>query len=603
MQIHKLLSKKDITNFLAYFLGFYLIILLARFFTTAGHLNLFMWQGYQLLFALAFASSSVLFKYQKKHTLLFLFVALLWGASCLCKIGANMVLNEREIVQTIGIGTIFYTQITLLLYFFSLIKNRVLARILRWLSLILFALLFLPPLLVIGYYIVSNGRMLSSNILLTIFQTNIGEIYAYLAEQNIVLWIVSVIAILVLTFIISYLLSTIKINFHFRKSFVFNTILVIYLTFCIVPKLSSSFVVNMFIRVSDTLAEYKSYAKLSAQRNLRLTELQKILDSNKDAQLHVLVVGESTVRHHLAAFGYKKPTTPWLSKIVQENKNTIIYPKAYSSNIQTVMSVQFALTSQNQYNATSLQDAYTLTEVASASDYETYWISNQMHFEAYDTPISAISNGADHRVFINDYYGSKLLTTYYDEKLADQFPKINPNKKVLIIFHLMGCHNLYIDRYPSSFKTFDGDNARVNTYDNCILYNDYVLSLLYQKAAENENFMSFTFLSDHGEDPDKGLTHDYSKFTWNMSHIPFVTIFSEKYAAAHPKIIDTLKANKDKYWTSDLLFDTMTHILGINNIPNSNPRFDISKKEYSMNKDNLTIIEGTYNIKDDDSDN
>ena len=93
MQIHKLLSKKDITNFLAYFLGFYLIILLARFFTTAGHLNLFMWQGYQLLFALAFASSSVLFKYQKKHTLLFLFVALLWGASCLCKIGANMVLN------------------------------------------------------------------------------------------------------------------------------------------------------------------------------------------------------------------------------------------------------------------------------------------------------------------------------------------------------------------------------------------------------------------------------------------------------------------------------------------------------------------------------
>ncbi len=81
-----------------------------------------------------------------------------------------------------------------------------------------------------------------------------------------------------------------------------------------------------------------------------------------------------------------------------------------------------------------------------------------MHFTAYDTPISAIFNGADKQIFINDYYGSKLLTTYYDETLADHFPKLEANKKTLIVFHLMGCHNLYIDRYPA-FQPPDLTNA------------------------------------------------------------------------------------------------------------------------------------------------
>ena len=166
----------------------------------------------------------------------------------------------------------------------------------------------------------------------------------------------------------------------------------------------------------------------------------------------------------------------------------------------------------------------------------------------------------------------------------------------------MGCHNLYIDRYPAEFKTFvDGNDERANSYDDCILYNDYVLSLLYQKAAQNKNFMSFTFLSDHGEDPDKGLTHDYSKFTWNMPHIPFVTIFSDSYVVNHKDIVQTLQSHKNSYWTSDLLFNMMTHVLGIENVPHDSPKFDLSKSEYAMTRDNLTIIEGTYRIKDDDT--
>lgn len=574
---------------------------MARFLTTAGKLDLFMWQGYQIPFAIAFASVSALFNYSKKNTFLFLFVAFLWGVACLCRIGADMLLSEREIVQTIGLGVVSYTFFAVLTYMFSFIKHKKLLCFLKCFTLILFSLLLLPPLLVIGYFVASGGHMLSSELLLTLFQTNVGEVYAYLAEQNVLLWGISIAAIIFIAVSVSYLLGHIKIEAHFRKLLVLNLVLIIHFVFFVIPKLSSSFAVNMFVRVSDTLKEYKSYALKSAARETRIMKLQKILSSNDEAGLHVLVVGESTVMHHLEAFGYKRKTTPWLSDMVKNNANTIIYPKAYSSFISTVLAISHALTSRNQYNGVLLEDAYSLTEVASAAGYDTYWISNQMHYTAYDTPIAAIFNGADHRIFINDYFGNRLLTTYYDETLADKFPQVNENKKTLIIFHLMGCHNLYIDRYPAEFKTFvDGDDARIDSYDDCILYNDYVLSLLYQKTFQNKNFMSFTFLSDHGEDPDNGTTHDSSKFTWNMPHIPFVTIFSDKYAQNHADIVSTLKSHQNNYWTSDLLFNLMTHILGIENVPHDRLELDLSKEEYAMNKNNLFIMDGIYHIKDID---
>ncbi|MBR1600585.1 MAG: phosphoethanolamine transferase [Alphaproteobacteria bacterium] len=511
-----------------------------------------------------------------------------------------MVLTEREIVQTIEVGVSFYAIFSIIRYIISYCNKKWISYTLNLCNNIAFSVAMLPSLLVIGYYVVSDKHMLSANILLTLFQTNYEEVVSYLVEQNIVVWILSVLAIIIIMTFFIYLFSKIKRNSDNFKMLTCNIILMTYMVISVFPKLSSSFVIGMIERVSDTLQEYKEYNNISAARAKRISHLHSVIKYNEQPQLHVLVMGESTVRHHLSAFGYSRQTTPWLDKLIEQNKNVVLYPKAYSNNIQTVMSVQFALTSQNQYNNSVLTDAYSITEVASAAGYDTYWISNQMHHKSYDTPINTIGNGADHQVYINEFWGNKLLTMYYDEKLADYFPEIKENSKTFIIFHLMGCHNVYNDRYPESYEFFkDGNDDRVNAYDNCVRYNDYVLSLLYEKAVQNPNFMSFTFLSDHGEDPDKGLTHDYSKFTWNMAHIPFFNIFSQKFAEQNTEIINTLKNNSGKYWTSDLLYNEMLHILGISNAPDENEYFDISSVYYNMPYDKLTIIEGQRYIKDD----
>lgn len=588
-------------RFAAFFTGFYILLMLGRFCTTAAEVKLIWYQGYHIVCAAVFALVCAMYGYSRRTTGLLLFTSLVWFCAALCKRGSGMVLSEREIVQTVETGVAMYAVCAVIFRLLCYGRGAV-CKVLKIIVGVLFALSLLMPLLVSGYYVVSGGHMLSANILLTLFQTDCAEVISYLREQNLPLWAVSVAAVIMFAVAAAVVFGREK-PAGGRALMAVNTLLAVYLVFGVFPKLNSSFIINTVIRISDTLKEYSEYDEISALRGERIAKLQKTVKSSAEPQLHVVVMGESTVRGHLSAFGYAQKTTPELDKLVAGGaKHIFLFPQAYSNNIQTVMSVQFALTSQNQYDGLGLKDAWSLTEVASAAGFETYWISNQMHQTTYDTPIKTIADGADHRVYINESSGGKLRTTYYDAELAEYFPAPAEKGKTLLIFHLMGCHNVYNDRYPGQFEKFSAsESGRVNTYDNCVLYNDYVLSLLYEKAAADPRFMSFTYLSDHGEDPDKGLTHDYSKFTWNMAHIPFYQVFSDKFAAENPDITAALAANSGKYWTSDLLYNELLHILGISGAPGENKKYDISSDGYGMSRKNLTIIEGTRHISEDNN--
>ena len=86
-----------------------------------------------------------------------------------------------------------------------------------------------------------------------------------------------------------------------------------------------------------------------------------------------------------------------------------------------------------------------------------------------------------------------------------------------------------------------------------------------------------------------------------MAHSPFFSVFSDRYVEAHPEVYEALNNNKSKYWTSDLLYDYLLHVLGIENAPEEDSKYDISSFDYDMPYDSLTIIEGQKYIKDDDS--
>lgn len=86
---------------------------------------------------------------------------------------------------------------------------------------------------------------------------------------------------------------------------------------------------------------------------------------------------------------------------------------------------------------------------------------------------------ANHQIWLNGDVGEYIRSNYYDEELADQTPDLKNADNALIVYHLMGCHQLYTERYPFKYQKFDRKVSKTSEYDNAILYTDYVVSRLY----------------------------------------------------------------------------------------------------------------------------
>lgn len=579
------------------FIGFVLFSCALRFLNTQGTFNCFRYSGYALSSAVIFAFNAHLWNYGKKYFVLALAAVILWGGADYMRAFNDMIISERELMQTLSVASIFFGLFANLFWFCRTLKQKPL-RLLCGIAAFIFCLLtYFVPLLFLGYSAVSGGKMLSADILMTLFQTNPDEVMDYISEQNQLLWWSANTVLLLGT--VLFLVFCFKLNScrqNCRKPAVITLLLLAYLSIFSLPRLQLNCAVTAAANMKATLKGFAEYQASLGERAARLQELQKILHSSSDG-VYMLVLGESTTRDHMHAYGYVRPTTPWLDKELS-NPEALIFQNAYSNHVHTIPSLLYILTQQNQYNDLKLKDAYSVIEIAKAAGYQTYWLSNQKKYSVSDTPLTTIAQSADKAQYINDYTGNKSVSTYTDEKLAEFLPDLSHSSKALVIVHLMGCHSLYTDRYTEEFAVFSGSAEKVDTYDNCILHNDYVLEQLYGNISRAPNFMGWFYLSDHGEEPDLNLAHESSKFTFQMSHIPLVMIFSEKFKQQKPDVYKALQEHKNSAWSSDLMFNAMLDILGISGL-NEKAADSIASPDYNHSKDDLLTLHGQMPISKD----
>lgn len=298
----------------------------------------------------------------------------------------------------------------------------------------------------------------------------------------------------------------------------------------LVIKASKNIITKPFIGFAQGLKLYKDFKNAALERAHKFGSLA--IEKDGYNGLYILVIGESQNRNHMSAYGYKRETTPWLSKM-RNDPDAVIFSNAYSNHTHTVPALTYALTSKSQYNNYPLQDCPSLIEVAKASGFKTYWISNQVKLSAWDTPISLIASMADRQEFINSNVGEDTRTAYFDEELVNRLKTLHEDStRILLVLHLMGNHGIYEERYPRSFDKFG--RTRIDKYDNSMLYNDAVVKAIYEWAKKQPNFMSLVYVADHSEGVDRGVFHDSSQFDWDLTEIPFWMIFSDKYAKEHP---------------------------------------------------------------------
>lgn len=365
-----------------------------------------------------------------------------------------------------------------------------------------------------------------------------------------------------------------------------------------------SSIAGLWKNVTDYVAEMQLY---NTGHDERFADMQ--VDSTqtlaaKTTGTVIVVIGESASRRYMKAFtpDFQFDNTPWLSEKMAEGFDStgfIVYKNAYACWSQTVPVLQRALTEQSQYNNKEFHTSTSIIDAAKKAGYKTYWFSNQGRYGEFDSAITLVAKTADVAEWTDDAYD---FSDKYDSALLPYLEKVNPNENNFIVLHLMGSHIYYNNRYPRDFKrwvTEDGTGmaTAAPSYANTILYTDYILSQIYDYASKNLNLQAMLYFSDHGENLD--ISHNPDVFSFDMVRIPMFVYLSPEYRSVLPERANNLHNHQDKYFTNDMLYDT---ICGMMNASSNRyeSRQDFSSESYGFSRENLTTMLGQHSLTEDD---
>ena len=560
--------------------------------------------------ASCFLYLKVFFKY-KNNSVKTMWVGYLVLIFIICLIPGRLIAKDSEKPDAIlGFGdfikqSFFFFGIIFSAVFFVHIlsfikpKCRLTSLFVRILS---FTLLLLPCLLPLCYIVnwSFGNPVLSEDAILAFYQTDLLEASSYcisfVKPGRLLIVLVCLLVLISLAFALSKTSSAHNFSIFYRsKEFPIFIILIVLGVF-LVSHFSVNKVTKPFVNADIMLNEYKLYKQMSSSREDVVKKYINGLVDSKSGTF-VLVIGESLSRTHMGCYGYSKETTPWQSSI-KNNPNAVFLENAYSNHTHTVPVLTYALTKINQYNGLDLKEAVSIIDAAKyAGGFKTFWISNQGKIGIYETPISSIASTVDTE-FYTENNSDDPACSRFDEILVDELKKLDlSSQKNLIVIHLMGNHSAYQSRYPQEFIKFTDDNEIVNSYNNSVYYNDYVLSKIYETVKEIPNFQAMVYFSDHGEDVIRNLGHNSASFTWDMARIPFWTIFSDSYIKENKDRYKSLKENTKKAFTNDLIFDYILGLTGITDSSIYSSKNDISSSDYACFKENLKTLHGNKSLE------
>jgi heptose-I-phosphate ethanolaminephosphotransferase len=331
--------------------------------------------------------------------------------------------------------------------------------------------------------------------------------------------------------------------------------------------------------------EIKAYKAEARKRKQNIAFIEtKSLDLSED-QLFVLIIGESTNRNHMQLYGYHRETNPILTSMKDQ---LLIFTDVISSHTDTLPVLENALTFANTDNGRKYYQVYSIIYIARAAGFKTYWLSNQYPVGIWDNTATIMGKTADETIFVNftdksTKWARSKFARSFDEKIFHPFDIVlqEKYKKKFIVIHLMGAHVRYDQRYPSTFEKYNtdintGDKKKskmiseINTYDNAILYNDFIVSQIIKKSKimsnQNNIVSSVIYFSDHGEevfDSKDFIGHHWSRISRHQVEIPFIVWTSERFKEVRYECYEAMAKNIEQPYVTDNLIHSILDILGI----------------------------------------
>lgn len=318
-----------------------------------------------------------------------------------------------------------------------------------------------------------------------------------------------------------------------------------------------------------------------------------VLDPNPRQSAHaaqrkpvviVLVVGETVRAQNWGLNGYARQTTPLLAK-----RKVINFSDFTSSGTDTATALpaMFSINGRHDYNRKEIKGTESLLHLVNRAGVATLWRDNQSGDKGVDLglPFEDMAEIGNPDLKNGNRYFDEILLDQLDTRISGM------EGDGLIVLHMLGNHGpAYFERYPDSFRkwtpTCDSSDisqasheAVINTYDNAILYTDYVLSRaidLLEGISDHDT--ALIYVSDHGESlGENGLyLHGLPMLIApaEQTHVPMVFWMSPGFAASQNIDPACLEARARKPASHDYLFHTVLNLLDIETAV-YNPEWDL----------------------------
>jgi glucan phosphoethanolaminetransferase (alkaline phosphatase superfamily) len=291
----------------------------------------------------------------------------------------------------------------------------------------------------------------------------------------------------------------------------------------------------------------------------------------------VLVIGESARYDRWSLNGYPRETNPLLSK----EPNLVMLPDVVTAVSATRLSVPVIISRKPATQ--SLEDGFAEKSFITAykeAGFRTYWLSNQISFGQFDTPVSVFAREADVVQFMN--LGGYTNSSNFDDILLAplQHALADPAPKKLIVLHTLGSHWNYSQRHPKEFDKWQPSLYGVdkpaytdlkikpqmnNSYDNSVLYTDWFLSQAIGKLKAQQQPVSMLYVADHGQTLYDGACrlafHGHN--TIHEFRVPAFVWYSDQYKERYPDKIKQLARHRKAKLATENMFHTLLDLSDI----------------------------------------
>ena len=275
--------------------------------------------------------------------------------------------------------------------------------------------------------------------------------------------------------------------------------------------------------------------------------------SSAEGEVYVWVIGESARPANWSLFGYARETTPRLGA----TSGLLAFPDMMTTAPHTSVAVPSMLSLRPITDWSSVQAEQSIVGAFNEAGFKTYWLSMQ-DADSWSGIIPQVAAEAKRR-----RYGRG-----FDGELLDEFGKILQDAprggKLFIVLHTKGSHFNFARRYPPEFARFStpGGTQRdkmIDTYDNSILYTDWLLAELINMLAHRNTQATLLYASDHGEnllDDDRKLFGHALGTQYDLPAAAFMW-FSDGTRRSHPEQI----RNAEQHAAAPLSLSNLPHSL------------------------------------------